>query len=119
MAYCTRCGEWMQGEFCPKCGTQAGAVPGRPVSGTCASAAAGLGVNVASALCYLFGFVTGILFLVLAPYNRDKVVRFHALQSILLSVAVAVLRAAVRMVSQMLERVSFALGAPMAMLNAA
>jgi uncharacterized membrane protein len=117
MAYCTRCGEWTDGEFCPKCGTQAGAVPGRPVSGT--GAAAGLGVNVASALCYLFGFVTGILFLVLAPYNRDKVVRFHALQSIFLSVAVAVLRAAVRMLSQMLEKVSFALGAPMAMLNEA
>jgi len=106
MAYCTRCGERMEGQFCPKCGTQAGA-------------AARLEVNEASALCYLFGFVTGIVFLVLAPYNRDKGVRFHALQSIFLSVAVAVLRAAVRIVSQMLVTVSFALAPLMAMLNAA
>lgn len=121
MAYCTRCGEWMEAQFCPKCGTPAGAAPGQPASGTGASGSAvsRLRVNEASALCYLFGFVTGILFLVLAPYNRDKLVRFHAMQSIFLSVAVAVLRAAVRIVSQMLVTVSFALGPPMAMLNAA
>jgi len=38
--------------------------------------------NVASALCYLLGLVTGILFLVLAPYNRNPRIRFHAFQSI-------------------------------------
>ena len=43
--------------------------------------------NMAAALCYLFGFITGILFLVLAPYNQNREVRFHAFQSIFLSVA--------------------------------
>ncbi len=42
--------------------------------------------NLAGALCYLFGFITGILFLVLAPYNQDRNIRFHAFQSIFLSI---------------------------------
>ena len=43
--------------------------------------------NMAGALCYLFGFITGILFLVLAPYNQDRNIRFHAFQSIFLNIA--------------------------------
>jgi uncharacterized membrane protein len=43
--------------------------------------------NIASALCYALGFVTGILFLVLAPYNQNRTIRFHAFQSIFLNVA--------------------------------
>jgi len=43
--------------------------------------------NVAGGLCYLVGLVTGIIFLVLAPYNRNPVIRFHAFQSIFLNVA--------------------------------
>ncbi|HEY7304351.1 MAG TPA: hypothetical protein VH601_09570 [Bryobacteraceae bacterium] len=54
-------------------------------------AAPGLTDNVASALCYLFGLVTGIIFLLIAPYNQNKTVRFHAFQSIFLHVAVIVL----------------------------
>jgi uncharacterized membrane protein len=33
------------------------------------------------------GLVTGILFLVLAPYNQNRTIRFHAFQSIFLNVA--------------------------------
>jgi uncharacterized membrane protein len=43
--------------------------------------------NMAGALCYLGGFITGILFLVLAPYNQDRNIRFHAFQSIFLNIA--------------------------------
>ena len=43
--------------------------------------------NVAGALCYLVGFITGIIFLVIAPYNQNKFVRFHAFQSIFFNVA--------------------------------
>lgn len=43
--------------------------------------------NVAGALCYVLGLITGILFLVLAPYNQNKFVRFHAFQSIFLNAA--------------------------------
>ena len=49
--------------------------------------ASGLTENTASALCYLFGLVTGIVFLVIAPYNQNKTIRFHAFQSIFLTVA--------------------------------
>ena len=37
---------------------------------------------MAGALAYLLTVITGILFLVLEPYNRSKFVRFHAFQSI-------------------------------------
>ena len=40
-----------------------------------------------AALTYLLGFVTGIVFLYLEPYNQDEFVRFHARQSIGFSVA--------------------------------
>lgn len=49
--------------------------------------AAGLTDNVAGALCYALGFITGILFLVLEPYSRNRKIRFHAFQSIFLNVA--------------------------------
>jgi uncharacterized membrane protein len=41
----------------------------------------GLEPNVASLLCYLFGWVTGIVFFILEKEN--KLIRFHALQSII------------------------------------
>ena len=40
----------------------------------------GLSENVAGLLCYVLGWVTGIIFLILEPTN--KFVRFHAFQSI-------------------------------------
>ncbi|HZT33582.1 MAG TPA: DUF4870 domain-containing protein [Bryobacteraceae bacterium] len=55
---------------------------GPPPGGAVAS---GLEDNVAGALCYLIGFITGILFLVLEPYNKRPFVRFHAMQSVLFS----------------------------------
>jgi uncharacterized membrane protein len=53
--------------------------------GTSSDTGTGLEPNVAGALCYLLGLITGVLFLVL---EKDKpVVRFHAFQSIGVSVA--------------------------------
>ncbi|HEY6392586.1 MAG TPA: hypothetical protein VIX89_14995 [Bryobacteraceae bacterium] len=43
--------------------------------------------NAAGALCYLFGLITGILFLVLSPYNTNRNVKFNAFQSIFFHVA--------------------------------
>jgi uncharacterized membrane protein len=40
-----------------------------------------------STLCYIPVLVPSILFLVLAPYNRDRAIRFHALQSLFLQIA--------------------------------
>jgi uncharacterized membrane protein len=43
--------------------------------------------NIIAALTYLLGFVTGLIFLYLEPYNQDEFIRFHARQSIGFSVA--------------------------------
>lgn len=56
-----------------------------------AAPSSGLQQNVAAALCYLLGVVTGIIFLVLEPYNKDRLIRFHAFQAIFFWVAVIVL----------------------------
>jgi uncharacterized membrane protein len=42
--------------------------------------------NVAGALCYSLGFITGIVFLNLESYSKRPSVRFHAFQSIFFSV---------------------------------
>jgi len=59
--------------------------------------------NVASALCYLLGLVTGIIFLVLAPYNKNPVIRFHAFQSIFLNVVCIVASIVLNIVLVMLH----------------
>jgi uncharacterized membrane protein len=94
MAFCPNCGSQATGTFCPNCGTSLGGATSDPQGGTGAGyvppqpiTAAGLTDNVAGALCYLFGFITGIIFLVIAPYNQNKFIRFHAFQSIFLNVA--------------------------------
>jgi uncharacterized membrane protein len=92
MAFCASCGAEAPGNFCPRCGAPIAAAPGvganpgyapQPGPGYVpAPAASGLQENVAGALCYLVGFITGILFLVLEPYSKNPRVRFHAFQSI-------------------------------------
>lgn len=88
MPYCASCGSPVDGKFCPKCGA---AVGGSETPGGGAAppqAASRMSSNVAGALCYVLGLITGIVFLVLEPYNRDREVRFHAFQSILLNLVV-------------------------------
>lgn len=86
MPFCPQCGTNVNGSFCPTCGTAIGTPPpGAAAPGPVA--APGLTENMACALCYLAGFVTGILFLVITPYNQSARVRFHAWQSILFNVA--------------------------------
>jgi uncharacterized membrane protein len=95
MAFCANCGAEVQGRFCAKCGTPlstASTDPGNAAPPPGAQPyqspqAGGLTDNVAGALCYIVGLFTGILFLVLAPYNRNRFVRFHAFQAIFLHVA--------------------------------
>jgi uncharacterized membrane protein len=54
-------------------------------------AGAGMQQNVAGMLCYIAGLVTGIIFLVIEPHNKNRFVRFHAFQSIFFHVAWIVL----------------------------
>ncbi len=92
MAACTKCGSVVSegAAFCGVCGTPVSS-PASPVTqGPVASTSAGLSSNVAAALSYLLGLITGILFLVMEPYKRDSYVRFHAFQSICYSIIVMV-----------------------------
>jgi uncharacterized membrane protein len=89
MAFCATCGAAVEGQFCAKCGSRVGATPAAG-SGPTMQAPAVMADNVASALCYVLGLITGIIFLVLTPYNRNPLVRFHAFQSIFLNVACVV-----------------------------
>jgi uncharacterized membrane protein len=66
---------------------------------TTPSSSAGLTSNVASALCYLLGAITGIAFLLIQPYSQDREVRFHAFQSIFLTVAWFILWTGIRIVT--------------------
>ena len=107
MAFCGSCGSEVQGRFCAKCGAAVAAGPAAPppqpppaysaappqqqappaYSAQPVAQSAGMEENVASALCYVLGLLTGVLFLVLAPYNQNRLIRFHAFQSIFLHLA--------------------------------
>ena len=51
---------------------------------------ASLEENVVAAVCYVGFVLTGILFLVIEPYNRNPTIRFHAFQSIFFWLAVII-----------------------------
>ena len=46
-----------------------------------AKTSTGLEENIAGLLCYVLGWVSGVIFLILEPENKS--VRFHAIQSII------------------------------------
>src|ERR1700704_3330868 len=95
MAFCATCGAQVEGRFCAKCGSSvaAGAPAPNPMAGPAYSGpdTSAMADNVAGALCYALGLITGILFLVLAPYNKNPYVKFHAFQSIFLCIACVIL----------------------------
>src|SRR5271169_2184240 len=97
MAFCAKCGASLSegAAFCGACGSRVAAAQaprtrapaGNGQSARGASFDKPIPSNGAAALAYLVGFITGIIFLVIEPYKRDSYVRFHAFQSIFLSVA--------------------------------
>jgi len=117
MAFCANCGTQASGAFCPNCGAALGGASANPSAGAgtyvppaAAPQAQGLDTNVASALCYLFGLITGIIFLVLAPYNQNKTVRFHAFQSIFFHLGLIVLWIVVSIALSILAFITHGLG---------
>jgi uncharacterized membrane protein len=56
----------------------------------------GFDANVAAALTYLVGFVTGIIFLLVEKEN--KFVRFHAMQSTLLFIGIILVDVVLKMI---------------------
>lgn len=114
MAFCASCGAEVQGKFCAKCGAPsgfaAGASTGPGAGGAAPASAASSSVieeNVAAALCYLVGVLTGILFLVLEPYNHNKVIRFHAFQAIFAWIAAMVIGMALNILSYPIAALPF------------
>jgi len=88
MAFCTSCGAEVSGAaFCPKCGArQTGAVASTaPV----VISSDGLAENVAGLLCYVLGWVTGLIFLLI---DKRPFVKFHAAQSIVVFGGLTILR---------------------------
>lgn len=78
MAFCRKCGSEVAAGagFCPKCGE---AQSGGAVAQTTPGAQSGMSENVAAFLCYLVGWITGIIFFLI---DKRPFVRFHAAQSI-------------------------------------
>ena len=112
MAFCASCGAPVEGRFCAKCGSSAvsggdpGPQPGYQPPPSQPQAAGGLDENIASALCYAFTILTGILFLVLAPYNQNRNIRFHAFQSIFFGIGSMVFWFAFTILGSILVRIA-------------
>jgi uncharacterized membrane protein len=113
MAFCAKCGAALsEGSlFCGGCGNAVGANAPAPTATTGAgpapSAGTGLSTNVAGALTYVLGIITGVLFLVLEPYKKDRFVRFHAMQSILFTLVCIAFSIAWSVLWGMLLSISF------------
>lgn len=105
MPYCSKCGAEIaaQAAFCPKCGQPQGGA-----QGTAAAAGAkqsGLAENVAGLLCYVLGWITGIIFFLI---DKRPYVRFHAAQSMVVFGGLHLLR----IVLGMMFGVSWVFGGP-------
>ena len=81
MAYCSKCGGEVGAgvAFCPKCGQAQTGGQVTTSTQTSQSAQPGMAENVAGFLCYVLGWVTGIIFFLI---DKRPFVRFHAAQSI-------------------------------------
>jgi len=77
MPHCTKCGTMVAdaSAFCPNCGAPSG------VAAQSAGAQSGLSENVAGLLCYVFGWLTGLIFFLI---DKRPYVRFHAAQSMVI-----------------------------------
>ena len=79
MAHCTKCGAEVaeNASFCPGCGASQAAASNPGPAGSAAQSQ--MAENVASLLCYVLGWVTGLIFYLI---DKRPNVRFHATQSI-------------------------------------
>jgi uncharacterized membrane protein len=84
MAFCSTCGAQIAdgSTTCPACASRVSGA----LAGAAAVPAAGLTDNVAGMLAYVT-FIPAVIFLVLAPYNRNRFIRFHSFQCLFLTVA--------------------------------
>jgi len=91
MAFCKACGQDAgDAAFCPKCGAAQGAAPaGAPAAVVAAPAATsgteGIDENVAGLICYVFGWLSGLIFLLI---DKRPFVKFHGAQSIAFNICI-------------------------------
>ncbi|MBE0430542.1 MAG: zinc-ribbon domain-containing protein [Dehalococcoidia bacterium] len=82
---CSKCGTENpeEAKFCSKCGADMGgaATPGGGAAKPEAESSTGMSANVAGLLCYVVGWITGIVFVLLE--KKSTFVKFHAWQSIM------------------------------------
>jgi uncharacterized membrane protein len=91
MAFCKACGQEIgTATFCPKCGANQSGVA-TPTAAPAASPTEGLQENVAGLLCYVLGWLTGIIFLLI---DKRPFVKFHAAQSIVVFGGLFIIRIA-------------------------
>lgn len=96
MPYCSKCGAQRaeNSAYCPQCGSpQAGAEGTAP--GTAGATQSGLSENVAGLLCYLVGWLTGLIFFLI---DKRPYVRFHAAQSLVVFGGLHILRIVLAMI---------------------
>lgn len=82
---------------------------------TQASGGSGLAPNVASLLCYLCTFITGIIFLLIEKDNKE--VKFHAWQAIFLGAGSIVLQIAILILTAIMSAISGALATIISLLG--
>jgi len=96
VAFCKSCGQDIgASSFCPKCGANqsAAAVPAAaPGAAPAAFPTEGIEENLAGLLCYVAGWLSGLIFLLI---DKRPFVRFHAAQAIGYNIAVVVVYFAV------------------------
>ena len=107
---CPSCHHEASGTFCNFCGASLAAAPAG--AGTAAPTipattnAGGLSENAAAAISYLT-IIPSILFLVLDPYRRMPLVRFHSVQNLLLAAAWIIAWIALAIVEVVLHFIPF------------
>ena len=83
--FCSKCGAENpdDAKFCSKCGADLGAAAATAEGGAKVEAetTVGMSPNTAGLLCYVLGWITGIIFVVLE--KKSTFVKFHAWQSIM------------------------------------
>jgi len=96
MAFCSTCGAQIADgtTTCAACAGRASAA----APGTTATATGGMADNIAGMLAYVT-IIPAIIFLVVAPYNKNRFIRFHAFQCLFFCVAWTVLWIALSIVA--------------------
>ena len=95
MPHCTKCGAAVAdgAGFCPSCGAALAGASG--VAPSNAMTQTGMKENLAGLLCYVLGWVTGLIFFFI---DKRSFVQFHAKQSIVIFGGLSILRIIVGMI---------------------